>query len=458
MWLVTDQRPSCDALGWKQSLPKVHEVEIGFRPAREQIALRSRATVHGNVPNEAASNWHSRNLAGPFRLKLQQCSFTITSIERDSQMKIAQISPLVESVPPRLYGGTERVVSYLTEELVAQGHDVTLFASGDSITSANLVPCTNRALRLDAKGHDPIPYYMVMLDKIMQQSAEFDVLHFHIDHLHFPLIRQLDNAVVTTLHGRQDLPVSAPFYAHFCDLPIISISHAQRGPIAGANFVGTVYHGMPVDLYCPTSAPREGYLAFLGRISPEKDPIEAIHIAHALGMPLKIAAKVDKVDVEYFQEKVEPLLDTPGVEFLGEVGEKEKGDFLRGASALLFPICWPEPFGLVMIEAMACGTPILAYDFGSVREVIDDGVTGYVVRSLDEAVATLPKVLQLDRGEVRRRFEKRFSVSRMAEDYVRIYQMLVRRSRTQPSLRPVVNDVTRVNGDTYLSDASLHVD
>jgi glycosyltransferase involved in cell wall biosynthesis len=373
-------------------------------------------------------------------------------------MKIAQISPLVESVPPRLYGGTERVVSYLTEELVAQGHDVTLFASGDSITSANLVPCTNRALRLDAKGHDPIPYYMVMLDKVMQQAAEFDVLHFHIDHLHFPLVRELDNAVVTTLHGRQDLPVAAPFYAHFCDLPVISISHSQRRPIAAANFVGTVYHGMPVDLYYPSSAPREGYLAFLGRISPEKDPIQAIKIAHALGMPLKIAAKVDRVDEEYFHEKVEPLLDTPGVEFIGEVGEKDKGDFLRGPSALLFPICWPEPFGLVMIEAMACGTPTLAYDFGSVREVIDDGITGHVVRSLDEAVATLPKVLELDRGEVRRRFEKRFSVSRMAEDYVRIYQTLLRRSRAQTSQRSVVEEVARVNGDKYLSDAGLHVD
>ena len=373
-------------------------------------------------------------------------------------MKIAQISPLVESVPPRLYGGTERVVSYLTEELVALGHDVTLFASGDSITSANIVPCTNRALRLDAKGHDPIPYYMVMLDKVMAQAAEFDVLHFHIDHLHFPLLRQLDNAVVTTLHGRQDLPVAPPFYAHFCDLPVISISHAQRGPIAGANFVGTVHHGLPIDLYYPSFAPRGGYLAFLGRISPEKDPIQAIKIAHGLNMPLKIAAKVDRVDEDYFREKVEPLLDTPGVGYIGEVGEKEKGDFLRDASALLFPICWPEPFGLVMIEAMACGTPILAYDYGSVREVIDEGVTGYVVGSLEEAIATLPEVLQLDRGEVRRRFEKRFSARRMGEDYVRIYQMLLRRSRTRPSSRSIVDEVTRVNGDKYLSDAGLHVD
>jgi glycosyltransferase involved in cell wall biosynthesis len=373
-------------------------------------------------------------------------------------MKIAQISPLVESVPPRLYGGTERVVSYLTEELVGLGHDVTLFASGDSITSANIVPCTNRALRLDARGHDPIPYYMVMLDKVMAQAAEFDVLHFHIDHLHFPLLRQLDNAAVTTLHGRQDLPVAPPFYAHFRDLPVISISRAQRGPIADANFVGTVHHGLPIDLYYPSLAPHEGYLAFLGRISPEKDPIQAIKIAHALNMPLKIAAKVDRVDEDYFREKVEPLLDTPGVEYIGEVGEKDKGDFLRDASALLFPICWPEPFGLVMIEAMACGTPILAYDYGSVREVIDEGVTGYVVKSLDEAIATLPKVLQLDRGEVRWRFEKRFSARRMGEDYVRIYQMLLRRSRTRTGSRSIVDEVTRVNGDKYLSDAGLHVD
>jgi len=371
-------------------------------------------------------------------------------------MKIAQISPLVESVPPRLYGGTERVVSYLTEELVAQGHDVTLFASGDSITTANFIPCSNRALRLDAKGHDPIPYYMMMLDKVMQHAFEFHVLHFHIDQLQFPLIPMLDNVAVTTLHGRQDLPVLAPFYAHFRDIPVISISNSQRRPIAGANFVGTVHHGLPLDLYYPSSRPNGGYLAFLGRISPEKDPVQAIQIADTLGMPLKIAAKVDKVDEDYFREKVQPLIGTPGVEFIGEVGEKDKGDFLRGASALLFPICWPEPFGLVMIEAMACGTPILAYDFGSVREVIDDGITGHVVRSLDEAIAMLPKVLQLDRGHVRRRFEKRFSVSRMAEDYVKIYQVLLRQ-RTQKSSRPV-DEVTRVNGDKYLNDAGLHVD
>src|SRR6266508_4376468 len=358
----------------------------------------------------------SRNFAPRSGLRLRGCSSRLLPSRRNLVMKIAQISPLVESVPPRLYGGTERVVSYLTEELVAQGHDVTLFASGDSITTANFAPCSNRALRLDAKGHDPIPYYMMMLDNVMRQAAEFDVLHFHIDHLHFPLTRQLENAVVTTLHGRQDLPVSAPFYTHFCDIPVISISQARRGPIADANFVGTVYHGLPLDMYYPSLAPRGGYLAFLGRISPEKDPIQAIHIARALNMPLKIAAKVDAVDEDYFREKVEPLLDTPGVEFMGEVGEKEKGDFLRDAAALLFPICWPEPFGLVMIEAMACGTPVLAFDFGSVREVIDDGVTGHVVTSLEEAIATLPQVLQLDRRGVRRRFEKRFSARRMAQE------------------------------------------
>lgn len=380
-------------------------------------------------------------------------------------MKIAQISPLVESVPPRLYGGTERVVSYLTEELVAQGHDVTLFASGDSITSANFMPCSNRALRLDAKGHDPIPFYMMMLDNVIRHAADFDVLHFHIDHLHFPLIRKLESVVVTTLHGRQDLPVSAPFYAHFYDIPVVSISHAQRRPIAGANFVGTVHHGLPLDMYYPSLAPRGGYLAFLGRISPEKDPVEAIKIAQALNMPLKIAAKVDAVDVEYFREKVEPLLDTPGVEYIGEVGEKEKGKFLRDAAALLFPICWPEPFGLVMIEAMACGTPVLAFDYGSVREVIDEGVTGHVVGSLDEAIAALPRVLQIDRRGVRRRFEKRFSVERMAKDYVRIYEALLTQSRARKVAQPELDEVTRVNGDSYLTDgdsyltdAALHVD
>ena len=282
-------------------------------------------------------------------------------------MKIAQIAPLIESVPPRLYGGTERVVSYLTEELVALGHEVTLFASGNSITAANLVPCCTQALRLDPAVSDPVPYYMLMLDKVRSHAAEFDVLHFHIDHFHFPVFRHQPIPALTTLHGRQDLRDSLPFYAGFSDMPLISISDAQRTPLPHANFVATVHHGLPRDLHEASYQPKGGYLAFIGRISPEKNPVDAIRIAESLGLPLKIAAKVDRVDEAYFREVVAPLLSTPGVEFIGEIAEREKGDFLREALALLFPINWPEPFGLVMIEAMACGTPVLAYRAGSVR-------------------------------------------------------------------------------------------
>lgn len=344
-------------------------------------------------------------------------------------MRIAQIAPLMESVPPRLYGGTERVVSYLTEELVALGHDVTLFASGDSITRANFVPCCKSALRLETKAHDPIPHYMTMLDKLMRVADRFDVLHFHIDYLQFPLFSGTESCMVTTLHGRQDLPSNPSFYRYFNDTPLVSISHAQRAPVSHANFAATIHHGLPLDLHHAEFNPRGKYLAFLGRISPEKDPVQAIHIAQALNMELKIAAKVDRADEQYFREQVKPLLSLPGVDFVGELGEKDKGRFLRYASALLFPICWPEPFGLVMIEAMACGTPVLAFDWGSVPEVIDDGVTGHVVTTFEEAVAVLPSVIRLDRRKVRQRFETRFSARRMAKDYVRVYQSLTRRSR-----------------------------
>jgi glycosyltransferase involved in cell wall biosynthesis len=373
-------------------------------------------------------------------------------------MRIAQIAPLVESVPPRLYGGTERVVAYLSEELVALGHDVTLFASGDSITNASLVPCTTVALRLDKKTHDPVPHYIMMLDRVAHKATEFDILHFHIDHLHFPVTRALSTPSVTTLHGRQDLPHSAPFYAYFQSPPLVSISEAQRKPIANANFVGTVYHGLPPDLHHVNLNADGGYLAFLGRISPEKDPIQAIRIAVAMRMPLKIAAKVDVVDREYFEEEVKPLLDLPGIEYIGELGEQKKGDFLRRAAALLFPIRWPEPFGLVMIEAMACGTPILAFDHGSVREVIDDGVTGHVVKSFDEALAVLPKVLSLDRRKVRRRFDQRFTVARMANDYVHIYKRLATKSRAERLMKPVSGGTILLNGDNVLTDAGLHAE
>ena len=339
-------------------------------------------------------------------------------------MRIAQIAPLIESVPPKLYGGTERIASYLTEELVKQGHEVTLFASGDSITAAKLVPCTRTALRLDSKVRDSIPYYMLMLDRVRQQAAEFDILHFHIDFFPFPLFRSIASRTVTTLHGRQDLPDLLPYYLGFGDMPLVSISNAQRRPITDANFVATIYHGIPTDLHKPTLNPRGGYVAFLGRISPEKGPERAIAIARDLGLPLKMAAKVDAVDERYFHEVVEPLLG-PGVEFIGEINERQKTTFLGEARALLFPIDWPEPFGLTMIEAMACGTPVLAFRHGSVPEIIDHGVTGIVVDGMDEAAAALPQVLALDRRKVRERFEQRFSATRMARDYARLYHSML---------------------------------
>ena len=349
------------------------------------------------------------------------------AIEVSSQMKIAQVAPLMESVPPRLYGGTERIVSYLTEELVQLGHDVTLFASGDSITAADLVGCAPMALRLESKVRDPIPYYMLMLDRVRKRAGEFDIIHFHIDQFHFPIFRHLAGRTVTTLHGRQDLPDLKPLYLGFDDMPLVSISNAQRGPIANANFVTTVSHGIPEDLHPLVVHPRGGYVAFLGRIAAEKRPDRAIAVARALGIPIKIAAKIDRVDEAYFRETIAPLLNAPGVEFIGEINERQKSEFLGEARALLFPIDWPEPFGLVMIEAMACGTPVLAFRAGSVPEVIDEGVTGMIVDSLDEAVAAMPRVLSLDRAAVRRRFEERFSAKRMALDYVSVYEALLRR-------------------------------
>ena len=339
-------------------------------------------------------------------------------------MKIAQIAALIESVPPRLYGGTERIVSYLTEELVIQGHDVTLFASGGSVTSAKLVPCGPHALRLDPTVRDPIPYYMLMLNKVREMA--FDVLHFHIDQFHFPLFSGTSSRTVTTLHGRQDLPDLKPLYAGFPGMPLVSISEAQRFPIADANFAGTVYHGLPTNLLTPSSHASGGYLAFLGRISPEKRVDRAIEIARAVGLPLKIAAKVDRADQAYFDTEIRPLLELPGVEFIGEIDEQGKCQFLGNALGLLFPIDWPEPFGLVMIEAMACGTPVLAFRNGSVAEVIEDGVTGHIVETVAEAILKVGSLIRLDRGRVRRRFEERFTSARMARDYVSVYQSLLR--------------------------------
>jgi glycosyltransferase involved in cell wall biosynthesis len=342
-------------------------------------------------------------------------------------MRIAQISPLAESVPPKLYGGTERIVSYLTEELVRQGHDVTLFASGDSRTSAELVPIWSHALRLSPQVQDTIPYHMMMLDEVRQRAGEFDILHFHIDLLHIPLFRDIRDRTVTTLHGRQDLPDLQPFYRHFADMPLVSISDDQRRPLPSVNWAGTVHHGLPTDLLPFNADPKGGYLAFLGRISPEKGPERAIEIARRAGMPIRIAAKVDKADLAYHEQRIKPLLDDPLVEFLGEVNETRKAGFLGNASALLFPIDWPEPFGLVMIEAMACGTPVIAFRRGSVPEIVEHGVTGYIVDGIGEAVEALKRLDRLDRALIRRRFEERFSAERMARDYVGIYETLLER-------------------------------
>jgi glycosyltransferase involved in cell wall biosynthesis len=367
-------------------------------------------------------------------------------------VKIAQIAPLMESVPPRLYGGTERIVSYLTEELVQLGHEVTLFASADSITAAKLVSCATKALRLDSNVRDPTTYYMLMVDRVRALADEFDILHFHIDQFHFPLFRQMADRTVTTLHGRQDSPDLKPLYIGFNEMPLVSISNDQRRPIANANFVATIHHGIPTNLYQPTYNPRGGYVAFLGRVSPEKRPDRAIRIARALGIPLKIAAKVDKVDEAYFREKIVPLLSEPGVEFIGEINERGKTEFLGGAQALLFPIDWPEPFGLVMIEAMACGTPVLAFRQGSVAEIIDQGVTGAVVDTMDEALRMLPHVLALDRHAVRRRFEQRFSSARMATDYAALYRSLLKRpsiserETTVPLPQPVLERKSNGHG------------
>ena len=339
-------------------------------------------------------------------------------------MRIAQIAPLIESVPPRLYGGTERIVAYLTDELVRQGHEVTLFASGNSLTSAELVSCASRALRLDPTVVDPLPHYMIMLDKVRRRAAEFDILHFHLDYLHFPLLHDLARRTVTTAHGRQDLPDLRVVYRTFPQFPLISISDDQRRPLPDSHWLCTILHGLPANLYPVAPRAAGGYLAFLGRICPEKRPDHAIEIARRAGIELKIAAKIDRVDQAYFDAVIRPLLRDPLVEYVGEIGEADKAAFLGGARALLFPIDWPEPFGLVMIEAMACGTPVIAYRLGSVPEVLEDGLTGFLVDDIEEAVIAVAQLGRLDRGLIRARFEQRFTAQRMAQDYVAAYRSL----------------------------------
>jgi glycosyltransferase involved in cell wall biosynthesis len=337
-------------------------------------------------------------------------------------VRIAQVSPLFESVPPKLYGGTERVVSYLTEELVAQGHEVTLFASADSVTSANLVPVCDRSLRLDQHCVDQMAHHVRQIEEVYRRASDFDVIHFHIDYLHYPVSSRMGAARVTTLHGRLDLPDLQPLYQVFPQEPVVSISDDQRQPLPWLNWQSTILHGLPTRLLRPTPAAGK-YLAFLGRISPEKRPDRAIELARRTGFPLKMAAKVDKADKEYFETKIQPLLkNNPVVEFIGEIGERDKARFLGDAAGLVFPIDWPEPFGLVMIEAMACGTPVLAWRRGSVPEVIEDGVTGFIVDDMDEAEATIDKLIGLDRRRCRATFETRFSASRMAHDYVETYR------------------------------------
>ena len=339
-------------------------------------------------------------------------------------MRIAQVGPLYESVPPKLYGGTERIVSYLTEELVNQGHEVTLFASGDSVTAAQLVAACPESLRLNKQCIDSLAHHVVMLEEVFQQANKFDIVHFHIDYLHFPLSSRHNLHHVTTLHGRLDLPDLIPLYQRFPTMPVVSISNAQRKPLEWINWQGTVYHGLPQSLYNFHEVPGK-YLAFLGRISPEKRVDRAIEIAKRLGMELKIAAKVDPVDREYFQAIIKPLLNDSLVEYVGEITEHEKDAFLGHAYALLFPIDWQEPFGLVKIEAMATGTPVIAFPCGSVPEVLDNGVTGFIVKDSDEAVKVVDQVSSLSRQKCRLKFEERFTAARMAEDYVAIYNRLI---------------------------------
>jgi glycosyltransferase involved in cell wall biosynthesis len=341
-------------------------------------------------------------------------------------MRIAQIAPLTEAVPPRLYGGTERVVHWLTEELVALGHEVTLFASGDSRTSATLDAAWPKALRLDGSVRDANALHMLMLERVRQKcdNEEFDVLHFHLDYYPFSLFSRQPTPFLTTLHGRLDLPEHQPLFTTFSSIPLISISDAQRYPVPQANFVRTIHHGLPEQLLTPRAV-KPAYLAVLGRIAPEKGVDRALKIAKRCGIPLRIAAKVDRADQDYYDAIIKPMIDHPLVEYIGEIGDHEKSDFLSGAIGLLLPIDWPEPFGLVMIEAMACGTPVIAYDNGSVPEIVEDGTTGFIVQDEDSAVAAVARLPELDRQAIRRHFEARFTARRMALDYVETYQGLI---------------------------------
>jgi glycosyltransferase involved in cell wall biosynthesis len=363
-------------------------------------------------------------------------------------MKIAQVAPLYESVPPKLYGGTERVVANLSDALVGLGHEVTLFASADARTRATLVPVRDQAIRLDpAPLKSDLAAHMTMLSEVRRQKERFDVIHFHVDMIHFPFFEDMAARTLTTVHGRLDLKDLPEVYRRWSKFPLVSISNSQRTDLPFAHWVGTVYHGVPDDMFAFSPSPR-GYLAFLGRISPEKGPDRAIAIAKRLGMPLKIAAKVDAADARYFTEQIEPLLDHPLIDFIGEIGDDQKSGFLGGAEALLFPIQWPEPFGLVMIEAMACGTPVIAYDCGSAPEVIEPGVTGFLVRDEEEAAAAIGPAIRLDRREIRRRFERRFSSHAMARGYLDLYaDQLARR----PYASDLAADVIKTENPHFIA-------
>lgn len=346
------------------------------------------------------------------------------SIKKINGLRIAQVSPLYESVPPKLYGGTERVVSFLTEELVAQGHHVTLFASGDSITKANLVAPCDKALRLNRECVDELASHITMIQMVQDQIESFDVIHYHIDYLHYPLSKLYPFPHLTTLHGRLNIQELQKLYRLYNDMPVVSISQAQRRPLAMLNWVGNVYHGLPTTLFTPNFQ-RGEYLAFLGRISPEKRVDRAIEIAIRAGLPLKIAAKIDKADEEYFEQRIKKMFDHPLVEYLGEITEKDKQEFLGNAAALVFPIDWPEPFGLVLIEAMACGTPVIAYRNGSVPEIIEHGRNGFIVENQEQAVEAVKEIESISRCECRAVFEERFTSERMATDYVNVYRKMI---------------------------------
>jgi glycosyltransferase involved in cell wall biosynthesis len=352
-------------------------------------------------------------------------------------MHIAQVAPLTEAVPPKLYGGTERVVSWLTEELIALGHEVTLFASGDSSTSAKLEAMWPRALRLDGAVRDPNALHMMMLEQVYRRASDFDILHCHLDYYPFSLFSRQPTPFVTTLHGRLDLPEHQPTFDTFNMAPVVSISNSQRRPLPQANWVRTVLHGLPKDLLVPKPV-KPSYFAFLGRIAPEKGIERAILIAQHCGVKLKVAAKVDRADQDYYDEKIKPLLASKHVEFIGEINDQEKPDFLSGAIALMFPIDWPEPFGLVMIEAMACGTPVIAFNRGSVPEIIEDGLTGFVVEDEAGAIGAVDRLGHLSREKIRTRFEERFTARRMAQDYLNVYRSLS--AHAEPRLRLVAAD------------------